>query len=367
MKKNMTIYVGSLKYSPVFKSHCCAFGAACERKGHIVRYLFSHEYEWMLSQELKEKTIFIGYSASIFSMIKDGLSLKNKKTIKNFFQTANPSHVYMHNYHFLNHYIASLSKKFNCSFVYHVHEPFVQNKKAHGGIHQYWLYLFEYCQEKLLHNTDVTVVSSTEASSLFDLRYPNYFGKKMIIPLMYDDLGGSESDEQNREYVTFVGPPVPAKNPEKFLEIVRYSNDRDLGLKFLLISRSKVKDARFFQEKNLELFFKERISDKEFGEVIKKSIVVITPYKRETQSSVILVSYMYGTPVVSSNVGGLPEFVFHKKTGYLLDKDTNAEEWVNGINYVQKNFLSLSKNCRRFFVENFSGKNWKKYLDDLLA
>jgi glycosyltransferase involved in cell wall biosynthesis len=28
---------------------------------------------------------------------------------------------------------------------------------------------------------------------------------------------------------------------------------------------------------------------------------------------------MYGTPVVSSNVGGLPEFVHHKETGYLVD------------------------------------------------
>lgn len=363
----MTIYVGSLKYSPVFKSHCCAFGAACERKGHSVRYLFSHEYEWMLSQELKEKTTFIGHSVNIFSMLKDALSLKNKERIKKTFQKDKPSHVYMHNYHFLNHYVASLSRKYDCSFVYHMHEPFVQNKKAHGGVHQYWLFLFEYFHGRLLLNTDVVVVSSREALRLFNLRYPYYSGKKMLIPLMYEDLGGSESVMQNREYVTFVGPPVPAKNPEKFLEIVRYSNASDLGLKFLLISRSKVKDARFFREKNLEIFCKERICDEEFGELIRNSIAVITPYNRETQSSVILVSYMYGTPVVSSNVGGLPEFVFHKKTGYLLDTDANVEEWVEGINYVQKNFFSLSKDCRRFFVENFSGNNWKKYFDDLLA
>jgi glycosyltransferase involved in cell wall biosynthesis len=179
---------------------------------------------------------------------------------------------------------------------------------------------------------------------------------------MYEDLDGSESDTQKREYVTFVGPPVPAKNPEKFLEIVRYSNANNLSLKFLLISRSKVKDARFFREKNLEIFCKERICDEEFGELIKRSIVVITPYRRETQSSVILVSYMYGTPVVSSDVGGLPEFVFHKKSGYLLDIDASVKEWIEGINYVRKNFTRLSKDCRRFFVENFSGKNWEKYL-----
>jgi len=198
------------------------------------------------------------------------------------------------------------------------------------------------------------------------LRYPHFGGKKLLIPLMYEDLGDSDSDMQDREYVTFVGPLVPAKNPEKFLEIVRYSNDNDLGFKFLLISRSEVKDARYFREKNLEIFFKERISDEEFGELIKRSIAVLTPYRRETQSSVILVSYKYGTPVVSSDVGGLPEFVSHMKTGYLLNLDAKVENWIEGISYVRKEFTRLSKDCRKYFVENFSGKNWKKYLKDLL-
>ena len=363
----MTICVGSLKYSPVFKSHCCAFGRACEEKGYSVRYLFSREYDWLLPGEVKEKTTFVGRSVSISSMLKDALSFKNREKLRKTFLEDKPTHVYMHNYHFLNHYIAKLSKRHGCVFIYHVHEPYVQNKKAHGGFHQYLLYLFEYFQGKLLENTDVAIVSSDIASHLFDLRYPNFPGKKMLIPLMYEDLGSLASDTQHREYITFVGPPVPAKNPEKLLEIVSYSNDNDLGLKFALISRSEVKDARYFREKNLEIFFKKRISDEEFGGLIKRSMIVLTPYKRETQSSVILVSYMYGTPVVSSNAGGLPEFVFQMKTGYLLDVDAKVEEWIEGISYVRKNFPMLSKSCRKYFVENFSGKNWEKYLGDLLS
>jgi glycosyltransferase involved in cell wall biosynthesis len=320
----------------------------------------------MLPNEIKKKTTFIGNSVNISTMLKDTFSLKNIEEIRKIFSEDKPTHIYLHNYHFLNNYIAKLAKKFNSVFIYHVHEPFVQDKKAHGGLHQYWLYLFEYFQEKLLKNTDVAVVSSKEALRLFNFRYPSFSGKKILIPLLYEDLGESESDAQKREYVTFVGPPVPAKNPEKFLEIVKYSNANGLNMRFLLISRSKVRDNRFLREKNLEIFCKERISDEEFGELIKRSIAVITPYRRATQSSVILVSYMYGTPVVSSDVGGLPEFVSHKRTGYLLDINANVEEWVEGINYVQKNFTRLSAECRRFFVENFSGKNWEKYIDDLL-
>jgi glycosyltransferase involved in cell wall biosynthesis len=360
----MTIYVGSLKFSPIYKSHVCAFGKSCEEKGYSVKYLFAKEYEWLLSKEEKSKTIFIGNSTSILSMLKDALNFKQRERIIKVFSENPPSHVYMHNYHLLNNFIAKLSKKYAAKFIYHVHEPYVENKGAHGGFQKYWLHLFEYFQEKLLENTEVAIVSSNAAYSLFEERYPDFRGKKVLVPLMYEDLGDNDPSIFNRDFISFVGPPVPAKNPEKFLEIVQFSIQHNLGLKFLLISRIKINDI--YRQGNLEVFTKEKISDEEYGDLIKKSVVVLTPYKRETQSSVILVSYMYGTPVVSSNVGGLPEFVTHGKTGYLLDVNAEPDQWIKGILFVQDNFSSLSEACREYFVNNFSGKNWYKYLDIVL-
>jgi len=363
----MRVLVGSLKYSPVYKSHCCAFGGECEKRGYSVRYLLSHAYAWMLPNKIKKKTTFVGNSVDIISAIRDLLDFRNRKKIKESFLEDSPTHVYMHNYHFLNHFIAKLCKKYGSRFIYHVHEPYVENKKAHEGLHQYWLYLFEHFQGKLLHKTDVAIVSSKMASSLFDKRYPNFSGKKKLIPLMYEDLGNPVNNVKDRRYVTFVGPPVPAKSPETFLGIVDYSERNNLGLNFLLISRSQIKESRYYNKSNLEIFYRKRMTDEEFGNLIRKSIMVVTPYKRETQSSVILVSYMYGTPIISSNTGGLAEFVSHKETGYLLDINAKAEEWIEGINYVRRNFSRMSTNCRNYFVKNFSGKNWKKYLDEILV
>lgn len=363
----MAIYVGSLKYSPVYKSHCRAFGKECEKHGYSVRYLFSHGYEWMLSERIMEKTTFVGNSVDIISMIRDSLDFGNREKLKKGFLENRPTHVYMHNYHPLNHFVAKLCGKYDSCFIQHVHEPYVENKKAHGGLHRYWLYLFEYVQGTLLEKTDIAIVSSKMASSLFDKRYPDFSGKKKLIPLMYEDLGNSVEDDQDRKYVTFVGPPVPAKAPETFLDIVDYSDINNLDLDFLLISNSKIKDSRYYEKVNLKVLYKEKMADEEFGSLIRKSLAVITPYKRETQSSVMLVSYMYGTPVVSANTGGLAEFVSHKETGYLLHADAETEEWIEGINYIQNNLSVMSKNCRNYFVENFSGENWKKYLDDILT
>ncbi len=184
---------------------------------------------------------------------------------------------------------------------------------------------------------------------------------------MYEDLGVEAATINERKYITFVGPPVPAKGPEIFLKIVDYSSKHSLGLSFLLISRMKIKDSEYRERDNLTVFCRERMSDEEFGDLIRKSLMVLTPYKRETQSSVVLVSYMYGTPVVSSDVGGIPEFVNHGKTGYLVSMGSSIEEWINGIFFVLENHHKMTVNCRNYFVETSSGKNWGQYLSDLLA
>lgn len=361
------IVVGSLKFSPVYKSHCCAFGKACEEAGYPVSYLFSHEYAWMLSEDVKEKTLFIGGSVDIPSMLKDTLSFRNIRAISKAFSKDKITHVYMHNYHFLNHYIAKSCRKNGCKFIYHAHEPYVENKSAHGGLQQYWLHLNEFAEERLLKNTDVAVVSSKEASRLFEEHCSWFKGKRVQIPLMYEDLGVEAATINERKYITFVGPPVPAKGPEIFLKIVDYSSKHSLGLSFLLISRMKIKDSEYRERDNLTVFCRERMSDEEFGDLIRKSLMVLTPYKRETQSSVVLVSYMYGTPVVSSDVGGIPEFVNHGKTGYLVSMGSSIEEWINGIFFVLENHHKMTVNCRNYFVETSSGKNWGQYLSDLLA
>jgi glycosyltransferase involved in cell wall biosynthesis len=357
------ICVGSLNYSPVFKSHCCAFGKACEDSGYTVRYLFSREYDWMLPTSVRSNTIFVGNSTGITSMLRDTLSLQNAKLLKKILIEEKPTHVYLHNYHILNNYVSKICRKQGIKFIYHAHEPYVENKHAHGGLLQFRLHFSEYMEARLLRNTDVAIVSSKEGSRLFEKRYSWFQGRKLEIPLLYEDLY-TIIPAAHRQFITFVGPPVPAKGPDIFLKIVDYADKNNLGWSFLLISRKKITNPDILRKRNLTVFHKERITDEEYGNLIRRSFVVITPYKRETQSSAILVSYMYGTPVVSSNVGGLSEFVLTGKTGYLVDIDAPIEEWIEKIDCALRN-VQMMPNCRRYFIENFSGKNWVSYLDNL--
>ena len=60
--------------------------------------------------------------------------------------------------------------------------------------------------------------------------------------------------------------------------------------------------------------------------IIQNSIFVIVPSRFEGLGNVVIEAYMMGKTVLTSNVGGLPEVVKDKKTGYLYD---SPEELYN--------------------------------------
>jgi glycosyltransferase involved in cell wall biosynthesis len=321
----------------------------------------------MLSEEIKRKTIFIGNSVDPFSALKTGFDIRLKREIKAAFTTYKPECIYMYNFHpFLNYYISELAEKTEAIFIQHVQEPYVENKSVYGGLHQYLLYLFEYLQGRLLKKTDVAILSSKIASAAFDKRYPDFQGKKVIVPLMYEDIGSHTTERDDRKYITFIGPPVPAKGPDTFLDIVNYSERHNLGFEFILISRAEVSEPCYHKNSNLKIFHKTNISDEEISYYMSHSIATITPYKTAKQSSVVLTSYMYGTPVLSTNVGGLSEVISHLKTGYLLDLNANTEKWIKGLNFIKENLGTMSMSCRDYFIANFSEVNWPKYFAGII-
>jgi glycosyltransferase involved in cell wall biosynthesis len=219
-------------------------------------------------------------------------------------------------------------------------------------------------ENKLLGNTSVVIVSSVEASKLFDARYPEFKGKKIEIPLLFEDLC-NDNITAKRQFISFIGPPVPAKGPEIFLKILDFALENNLLWTFLLISRTDIDDPNFNNRKNLQIYYNSG-SDKEFAFLLKSSYAVLAPYTRETQSAGILMSYMNGTPVISSNVGGMPEFVLSGETGCLVDVCAPVEKWIEGISSVMNNFQKMSAASRSYFLGNFSGKNWKRYLEAVL-
>jgi glycosyltransferase involved in cell wall biosynthesis len=75
----------------------------------------------------------------------------------------------------------------------------------------------------------------------------------------------------------------------------------------------------------------EHVPDEAVGRYFGAADLVVLPYVSATQSGIAQIAYAFGVPVVSTNVGGLPEVVADGKTGYIVspgDPEALAEAIV---------------------------------------
>jgi len=363
----MKVLVGSVQFSPIFKSHCFAFGNQCEKMGVDVNYLFSSEYEWMLPERAKRKARFLGSSVGAGSAFKDGLNPEIRKDLREIIDEIRPDLIYMHNIQpFHNYLIAGIARRRKIRFVQHFHEPYVEDKSPYGRSRGSLISVFELMQAALLRRTDIAVVSSNEGRRLFEIRYPHFKGQLMQIPLMYEDIGRGQSENGNREFATFIGPISMVKGFDIYKRIAGIAHSENPNLKFQIITRKPVDEKDIRDSNNISIFHKPKISDEEIVENLSRSHLLIAPYRSVRQSSSVITSYMCGTPVLAMNVGGMKECIDDRFTGFLVNPADSIEEWMKGLNHILSNQEEMSRNCRAIFEKNYSEDNWLKYIGKVL-
>ena len=92
--------------------------------------------------------------------------------------------------------------------------------------------------------------------------------------------------------------------------------------------------------------------------------IVVQPYLNATQSGVSMIAYNFCKPMILTNVGGLSEYVNHKKNGYLIEP--NSIEIIDALLDYYKNKreekFSLDIRNKR---DLFSWEALAKSFDDL--
>jgi len=84
--------------------------------------------------------------------------------------------------------------------------------------------------------------------------------------------------------------------------------------------------------------------------------IFIAPSLQDNLPNTVVESLSCGTPVVSYNVGGLPDMIDHLENGYLA-QPASVEDLVNGINWYldkRENIDQLRFNAREKAVKNYS-------------
>ena len=167
--------------------------------------------------------------------------------------------------------------------------------------------------------------------------------RKLLYHPVYDHFGEKVDKENARKHLSI---PL-GKKVILFFGIIR----KYKGLKLLLEAVSKVKNKKDLKLIVAGEFYEDRVKynrliDKlNLQDVVKVNAgfvdkhkvkyffcaadIVAQPYLSATQSGVTQIAYHFETPMLVTNVGGLPEMVPNGKVGYVTEK--NAQQIAGAI------------------------------------
>ena len=160
-----------------------------------------------------------------------------------------------------------------------------------------------------------------------------------------------------------IGNHIPAKDLSTFIETAKQIINRQNGLKFhfVQIGYFTSETAALLEQvkvNNLEasisfLGFKENAAN-----LISQLDMLLLTSNSEGVPNVIYEAFYHKTPVIATNVGGIPEIVSHMENGLLADA-TDPKKLSEHILFLAKETnvsLRFTQNAHRKVVENFTTK-----------
>ncbi len=109
------------------------------------------------------------------------------------------------------------------------------------------------------------------------------------------------------------------------------------------------------------------VPDQEVEKYFAASDLVVLPYVSATQSGIVQIAYGFEKPVVVTDVGGLPDVVRHRETGYIVPS-RNAHEIANAVVsfYGEDKEIDWQGNIRKQSAE-FSWETMVERIERLLG
>lgn len=356
------ILISALKYSPVHGTLCHAYGEHLRSEGWHVKYLFSKSLAWTLPDTHSEDIVYFGSSRNPAEIAWDTgrMAIWKRSELVRMINELKPALIFFESSHPGNGIIASLARsiKPDVRIWLLFHEPYVHEKSDHGKIRSLIISGHEWWARRLVPKLDGIIVASDEAHKQLWSGYPEFKGKILKVPLLFEDRCQDRSAE--RLYFTFVGHAVPAKGIDRFIEIVNRASEQQKDYLFQIVTSTNIsgylRNISTRARASLKVINKPKLFDQEIDKAISQSWAVLAPYKRVTQSAVVPVAYMNGTPVISTRIGGMPEIVIPGSTGFLVEENASLSDWYAAFEAVRSNFAKLGSNCREYFLAHFDAR-----------
>lgn len=168
----------------------------------------------------------------------------------------------------------------------------------------------------------------------------------------------------NTRYILFFGIIRDYKGLDLLLKAFKNFDFKNHHVKLLVAGEYYANEDKYQKmikdlgiEENV-IVVNQFIKDSEVKNYFCACDMIAQPYKNATQSGVTQIAYHFETPILVTNVGGLPEMVPHQKVGYVTKVDSTAITNALDDFYTKQRELEFKTNLK---------DEKKKYLWDKLT
>ena len=243
--------------------------------------------------------------------------------------------------------------------VLSVHDPFV-----HSCVTSKWYEFRRKLAFRLLKNF---IIFNKNQRNEF-IKYYRLEKKRVFNSILstYTYLHMYKTNIKKKNQVLFFGQITSHKGLEYLLPAMNIIHQYDKEAKLIVAGRGNFHfDISPSQDLDYINIHNRFIPDEELANLIQESSLVICPYIDATQSGVIMSAYAFETPVIATNVGGLPEMVEHLKTGLIIPaRDTQAI--VDGVLSLLQDKDLQSQMVRNIYNKYVRGEmSWNNIAMDI--
>jgi len=257
----------------------------------------------------------------------------------------------------------------------------IQIAKKHG-VKTYGYLVMERFEDINKYAEYDRIISPTNTFKQF-LRSESYF-KSRYVPVSVDFNEFPEKKKEKNEYFTFFHPAgyggvMDRKNTDNVVNAFKQLLSENPSKKMKLILSSQ-KDLKYEKDDNIEIITKD-LNRKELIDLYYKADVVLLPSKWETVGLPIQEALASGTPVITTDMPPMKEFVKEGLNGFLCkpreviypnimikvaEVDTSTLKIKMEASMNEMLLEVLTRNSRKIAFDKYNNEKNRHYFIDML-
>lgn len=221
--------------------------------------------------------------------------------------------------------------------------------------------------------SDEVILPSKISYNIYKDKYYTFNKNHHLMPLIYDDELRSEIDFDQKQYFSYIGNISEHHGFSSYLTFVEaYLTNIDLKkIKFCIATKSslgkyqnRILNLKKKYNDNLILKYGNPMDNDTINHYYKISFAIWNAYNRSNQSGVLPKSFMFYTPVVTTDLKN--SLLVNNENSIFIQSNENFEEILDSLIKIESNRQIMFVSSRNTFCREFHYSTTNKVFSNIL-